>query len=54
MAFIELYKETFGTNLSRSEAHEKATLLLNYVLLSIKPLAKTDEDTIIDRSNESE
>ena len=46
LLFIELYKETFGITLTRSEAHQKASLLLQYVLLCLKPLAKIDEDDI--------
>jgi hypothetical protein len=47
LLFIELYKETFGVTLSRSEAHKKASLLLQYALLCIKPLGKVNEDDII-------
>jgi hypothetical protein len=46
LLFIELYKETFGVTLTRSEAHAKASLLLQYVLLCLKPLAKINEDDI--------
>jgi len=54
LLFIELYKETFGVSLSRSDAHKKATLLLDYVLLCLKPLAKTDDDDTITKSNAGE
>jgi len=53
LLFIELYKETFGVTLSRSEAHAKASLLLQYVSSCIKPLAKVEDDTIMEKSNES-
>jgi len=48
LAFIELYKELHGITLSRKEAQEKASLLLHYVLLCIKPIAKIDENDIKD------
>jgi hypothetical protein len=43
-AFKELYKEEFGIELSDSEAHSKANLLVNYALLSLKPLRKEVEE----------
>lgn len=42
--FIELYKEVGGVELSRAEAHEKATLLLEYVMMCMKPLNNTAEE----------
>lgn len=44
--FIELYKEIHGITLSPGEAYKKASLLLHYALLCIKPLAKVNEDGI--------
>jgi len=54
LLFIELYKELHGVTLSRNEAYEQASNLLQYVLHCIKPLAKIDEDDINNMSNESE
>ena len=54
LLFIELYKETYGVVLSRSEAHKKASLLLQYALLCLKPLAKNDGDDINTMRNENE
>lgn len=44
--FIELYKKEFGITLTKKDAHEKASRILRYVLIGIKPLAKTDENDI--------
>jgi len=52
--FIELYEQEFGVLLTKSEAYEKASLLLHYAALCIKPLAKLDEDEIMDMSNVSD
>jgi len=54
LAFIELYKELHGITLSRSEAYKKASLLVQYALLCIKPFAKSEDNTIMDTSNENE
>ena len=54
LAFIELYKELHGIALTPSEAHEKATLMLRYALLCIKPFPKSAENDIIIMSNENE
>ena len=54
LLFIELYKELFGEVLSRDEAFEKASLLLQYGLMCIKPLAKPEEDDINNMSNARE
>ena len=51
LLFIKLYKEQFGVNLSRDEAYKKASLLVHYAQLCMKPLAKVNEDDIIDWSN---
>ena len=53
-AFIELYKQEFGITLTKSEAQEKALLLLDYVQLCLKPFAKIEEDEIINMRNENE
>jgi hypothetical protein len=49
--FIELYKQDFGITLTREEAYEKASALLHYTKLFIKPLAKAIGDDINDMSN---
>jgi hypothetical protein len=54
LLFIELYEEKFGITLTKSEAHEKATLLMQYVLLFLKPLAKIEENDITSMPNVSE
>ena len=54
LLFIELYEEAFGVTLSRNDAYEKASLLLQYALLCIKPLAKIDQSDTNNMSNESE
>ena len=51
LLFIKLYREQFGVELSREEAYRKASLLLHYAALCIKPLAKIDEDEIIPMRN---
>lgn len=53
LSFMDLYEKEFGIKLSRSEAHEKASHLLQYVLFCIKPLAKIIEDDINDMPNVS-
>lgn len=53
LLFIKLYKEQFGVTLNRSEAYKKASLLLHYVQLCMKPLAKIDEDDITNMRNGS-
>jgi len=53
-AFMELYEQKFGITLTKSEAHEKATLLMQYVLLFLKPLAKIGESDITNMPNVSE
>jgi hypothetical protein len=45
-SFIELYRQEFGVVLSNSEAQQKITMLLDYVLSGIEPLAKIDESDI--------
>lgn len=45
-SFIDLYQQEFGVLLSKSEAQQKATMLLDYVNLGLKPLAKVDESDI--------
>jgi len=52
--FIELYKEIYGNTLSPGEAYKKASLLLNYAPLCIKPLAKADENGINNMRNEND
>jgi hypothetical protein len=52
--FIELYEKELGITLTTSEAHEKASLVLQYVLMCLKPLAKVDGDDITDMPNVSE
>jgi hypothetical protein len=51
LLFIKLYREQFGVTLTREQAHEKASLLVHYARLYIKPLAKPNEDGIISKSN---
>jgi len=53
LLFIKLYREQFGVELNRSDAYKKASLLLHYAQLCMKPLAKVDEDDIINMSNTS-
>ena len=45
-SFIELYRQEFGVLLTKGEAQQKATILLDYVLLGLEPLAKVDESDI--------
>lgn len=54
LIFIELYRELYGVTLTKTEAYEKATLMLRYALLCIKPFAKPNEDAINDIPNENE
>ena len=54
LLFIKLYREQFGVTLTREEAYKKASLLIHYAQMCMKPLAKVDEDEIIDMSNVSE
>jgi len=54
LAFIELYEKEFGITLTRSEAHEKALLLMQYGGLFIQPLAEIDENDINNMSNISD
>jgi len=54
LLFIKLYRDQFGVTLTKSEAHKKATLLVHYAQLCMKPLAKVNEDDIIDLSNVGE
>jgi hypothetical protein len=42
-SFKELYKNEFGIELSDTETYQKATLLLDYVLLGMKPLEKIED-----------
>ena len=51
LLFIKLYREQFGVELTRDQAYKKASLLLHYARSCIKPLAKIDEDEIIDMPN---
>jgi hypothetical protein len=44
--FIEIYKELHGITLSREDAYKKASLLLQYAMLCIRPLAKAGQDDI--------
>jgi hypothetical protein len=53
LLFIKLYREQFGVTLTREEAYEKASLLLYYARLYMKPLAKVGEDDIITKSDVS-
>jgi hypothetical protein len=46
LLFIKLYREQFGVTLSREKAYEKASLLLHYTRMCLKPLAKVEEDAI--------
>jgi hypothetical protein len=46
LLFIKLYREQFGVTLTREEAYRKASLLLHYTAMCLKPLAKIDEDDI--------
>jgi hypothetical protein len=52
--FAELYKELYGKTLTADETFIKASLLLQYGQLCIRPLAKIVEADIINMSNESE
>ena len=54
LLFMKLYKEEFGVELTRSQAHEKASLVLQYAMLCMKPLAKLEEYEIMSVSNVSE
>jgi len=54
LLFIKLYREQFGVELTRSQAYEKASLLLHYAALCIKPLAKINGDDINNMRNEDE
>ena len=45
-SFIDLYHKKFDIILTKSEAQQKASILLQYVLLCVKPLAKADENDI--------
>jgi hypothetical protein len=45
-SFIDLYQKKFGIVLSKGQAQEKATRLLQYVLLCVKPVAKVCENDI--------
>jgi len=49
--FMDLYKQEFGITLTPGEAHEKASLLLHYSLLCLKPLAQIDENEIMNMPN---
>ncbi|MES2224700.1 MAG: hypothetical protein V4478_01800 [Patescibacteria group bacterium] len=42
--FKRLYKELHGIDLSDSEAYEKAHLLIDYVMLCVKPLKTLDDE----------
>jgi len=53
LLFIKLYKEQFGVTLTREEAYKKASLLVHYTKMCLKPLAKIDRDGIMDKPNES-
>ncbi|MGY3215095.1 hypothetical protein [Mucilaginibacter sp. HD30] len=46
MLFIELYRGIHGISFSREEAYRKASLMLQYAMLCIRPLAKADESDI--------
>jgi hypothetical protein len=46
--FVDLYQKEFGIKLSASEAHEKATLLMQYVLLFLPPFPKLENDDIME------
>lgn len=54
LLFIKLYRELYGVTLNRDEAYKKASLLLHYAQLCMKPLAKADENAINTMRNESE
>jgi hypothetical protein len=54
LSFIELYKKQFSITLTRTEAHEMASLLLQHVFMCLKPLAKIDQRDINDMPNVSE
>jgi hypothetical protein len=54
LLFIKLYREQFGVTLTREQAHEKASLLVHYARMFIKPVAKLTEDSIMNESNVSE
>ncbi len=54
LLFIKLYREQFGVTLDRTEAYKKASLLLHYTQLCMKPLAKVREDDILNMSDASE
>jgi len=53
-SFIELYEKKFGTTLNKAEAHKKALILLNYALLCITPLAKSNTNDINNMPNVSD
>jgi len=54
LLFNKLYQEQFGVTLTKSQAYEKASLLMHYAYLCMKPLAKPDEDEIMDKPDVSE
>lgn len=43
-SFKEVYKKEFGIDLTNKEAYQKASLLLKYVVLCLKPLNTNFED----------
>ncbi|QKJ32442.1 hypothetical protein HQ865_22645 [Mucilaginibacter mali] len=47
-AFVQLYYEECGVMLSDKDAYEKASLLLQYVLMCLKPFPNADRDEIMD------
>jgi hypothetical protein len=53
LLFMELYEKEFGISLSRTEALEKALLLIHYARLFIHPLAEIKQDDITNMRNES-
>ena len=53
LIFITLYKQQFGVELTKSQAHEKAQLLLHFALMYLKPLPKISQDDIMTMPNDS-
>ena len=52
LLFIKLYREQFGVELSREDAYRKASLLVRYATLCMRPLAKFDDGATQEPSSE--
>lgn len=50
-SFIELYKNELGMDITIAEAQERATSLLYFVSLCMKPVAKNTQSAINDMSD---